>query len=86
MPPPPTTTKGNIWSTLDGGVNFSNPNKIIENNDLTDCIGYCFAREYNNYLNLLHDYNSQATEINFKAAQLGEPPVVLLEQYNPELR
>ena len=46
---------------------------------------YDFRADYLTYVNLLYNYNSLATEINYRAARLGEPPVVLLEKYSPAM-
>jgi hypothetical protein len=53
---------------------------------LVDYSGIYFDTEYEHYLNLVYDYNASALEINYKAASLGEPPIPLLEAYNPPVR
>ncbi len=45
-----------------------------------------FQNEYQQYKDLLFKYNSLALEINFMAEKLGEPPVLLLEAYEPDIK
>jgi hypothetical protein len=45
-----------------------------------------FETEYGIYLDLIYSYNVSASQINYEAAGLGEPPVPLLAAYSPAFR
>jgi hypothetical protein len=45
-----------------------------------------FETRYGIYLADLYKYNAAATQINWEAARLGEPPVLILETYYPAFR
>ena len=45
-----------------------------------------FQSKYRQYKNLIFSYNNRALEINFIAERLGEPPVLLLEAYEPDIK
>jgi hypothetical protein len=45
-----------------------------------------FLRNQRQYKDLLFEYNTLALEINFMAERLGEPPVLLEDAYEPDIK